>query len=134
MAIAWQESLATGIRDIDDQHKELFKRVNALLEACSGGKGKEGIPGLLAFLTDYVVTHFGAEEAYMERFAYPDAAAHKALHAEFTASIAAFSNDLARQGPNLNLTVTVNRLVVDWLIRHIGKMDKTLGAFLAGRF
>ncbi|HUW65134.1 MAG TPA: bacteriohemerythrin [Spirochaetia bacterium] len=133
MAIQWQESLATGFKEIDDQHKELFKRVNALLDAYSGGRGKDQIPKVLEFLTDYVVTHFGTEESYMDRHSYPDATAHKALHSEFTKSVAVFKADLAKQGANLNLTVTINRLVVDWLIRHIGKVDKALGAFLVGK-
>jgi len=130
MAIMWQPSLATGVKEIDDQHKELFQRVNTLLEACSGGRGKDEIPGLLDFLTDYVHVHFAAEQGYMDRHGYPDAPAHKKLHAEFTKSVAAFKADLAGQGANLNLTVTINRLVVDWLVQHIGKMDKALGAFL----
>ncbi|HUW64806.1 MAG TPA: bacteriohemerythrin [Spirochaetia bacterium] len=103
MAIQWQESLATGIREIDDQHKELFHRVNALLDACSEGRGKGQIPTLLEFLADYVVTHFSTEENYIALHSYPDAASHKALHAEFTKSVAALQVDLAKQGANLNL-------------------------------
>ena len=29
------EDLATGVNKIDNQHKELFKRINNLLEACN---------------------------------------------------------------------------------------------------
>ena len=29
--------------------------------------------------------------------------------------------------------MTINRLVVDWLLRHIGKINKALGSFLAGK-
>jgi len=133
MAITWQQNLATGIQEIDEQHKELFRRVNALLEACSGGRGKDEVPRVLDFLSDYVRVHFSAEESYMDRHGYPDAAAHKALHSEFQKSVASFRGELAAHGANLNLTVTVNRLVVDWLIQHIGKMDKALGRFLEGK-
>ena len=41
MSIEWSNSLATGVTEIDDQHREIFNRVNRLSEACSEGKGKE---------------------------------------------------------------------------------------------
>ena len=62
MAIEWRESLATGHEEIDNQHKELFKRFNNLLTACNKGKGNEEVGNLLKFLSDYVVSHFAAEE------------------------------------------------------------------------
>ena len=41
MAILWDDSLATGNDLIDGQHKELFSRVNGLLEACTRADGRE---------------------------------------------------------------------------------------------
>ncbi len=35
MAIEWTMGLSTGVDEIDDQHKELFKRINRLLDACN---------------------------------------------------------------------------------------------------
>jgi len=36
MALEWTDDLATGSEVIDYQHKELFKRINFLMEACRG--------------------------------------------------------------------------------------------------
>ncbi len=36
--IEWTVDLSISIEKIDNQHKELFKRVNMLLEACKIGK------------------------------------------------------------------------------------------------
>ncbi|MHB9035807.1 MAG: hemerythrin domain-containing protein, partial [Armatimonadota bacterium] len=58
MAVQWTPDLAVGVREIDDQHRELFKRVNDLLEAMSKGKGRDEIAKVVAFLGNYVVTHF----------------------------------------------------------------------------
>ena len=41
MAIEWSSNLATGVPEIDSQHREIFTRVNRLSTACSEGKGKE---------------------------------------------------------------------------------------------
>jgi len=38
MAIEWTNDLATGVSEIDYQHKELFRRINSLLDACREGK------------------------------------------------------------------------------------------------
>ncbi len=31
MEIQWNDNLATGVEKIDDQHKEIFRRVNRLI-------------------------------------------------------------------------------------------------------
>ena len=62
MAIEWTEDLATGVNKIDNQHKELFKRINNLLEACNQGRGKNEVEKVIKFLDDYVIIHFSEEE------------------------------------------------------------------------
>ena len=58
VAIEWTADLATGVDEIDNQHKELFQRINNLLEACNHGKGKEEVKKVISFLEDYVITTF----------------------------------------------------------------------------
>ena len=58
MAIQWNEELATGVLEIDNQHKEIFARINRLLEASSQGKGKQEVGRMIDFLGDYVISHF----------------------------------------------------------------------------
>ncbi|TDA70564.1 MAG: bacteriohemerythrin [Clostridia bacterium] len=129
----WSNSLATGVGEIDSQHKELIERVNKLLEACNQGRGKEEVGGIIKFLEDYVVTHFGTEERFMARYAYPEAAAHKQQHAEFVKNFGELKSQFAADGPSLQFVMRVNRVVVDWLINHISKVDKALGAYLKTR-
>ena len=65
MAIEWTEDLATGVPEIDAQHKELFSRINRLLEACNQGQGRAEVGKTLAFLEEYVLIHFSTEEKIM---------------------------------------------------------------------
>jgi hemerythrin len=130
MAIQWDQSLSVGIDKIDNQHKELFNRVNALLDACNQGKGKQVVGEIIDFLGDYVVTHFGAEERYMQQYNYPDYGAHKAMHDGFIDSFGQLKKKFESEGPGIQLVLQTNRTVVDWLIKHIGNTDKALGAFL----
>lgn len=133
MAMAWMQGLATGVAVIDEQHRGLFQKVNALLDACQQGKGKDEIGQVLDFLKDYTVTHFRAEEGLMTAYQYPDVAAHKAKHAVFIENIdqlrARFEND----GASSDVILATNRFVVDWLLNHIRIEDSKVGAFLRPR-
>ena len=130
MAIEWTPDLAVGVEEIDNQHKELFKRVDSLLVAMRDGKGKDEIGTIVTFLQDYVVTHFGAEEAYMARYFYPGQVQHKAEHTRFVKDFLDLKSSLEAGGSGSTFIVMINRQVGDWLRSHIGKTDKALGEFL----
>lgn len=67
MNLNWDNNLATGIVNIDNQHKELFDRINKLLIAMKEGKGKDEVIGTLNFLEDYVIKHFTEEEEIQKK-------------------------------------------------------------------
>jgi hemerythrin len=133
MAIEWSEDLATGVNEIDNQHKELFKRINNMLEACNQGKGKEEVDKVIKFLEDYVVTHFTAEEKYMTTFDYPEYSAHKSQHLWFIENFSGLKRKIETEGVGVHIVILTNNLVVDWLINHIRKLDKALGGFLKAK-
>jgi hemerythrin len=130
MAIKWHESLSVGVPEIDQQHQELFRRLNQLLEACNQGKGKESVRELVNFLQAYVVEHFAAEEKLQKQHGFPGYAEHRAKHADFVRAAGELKFTLEEQGPTLPFIIAVNKTVVDWLVQHIGKMDKEFGRFL----
>lgn len=84
------EDLSAGVGIIDDQHKELFKRINTLLSAMSHGKGEERVAGVSGFFSDYVVTHFSTEERYMVAYGYPGLQAHKGEHDSYVEKLSDF--------------------------------------------
>lgn len=122
--IVWNQSLETGIASIDNQHKELIKRINDFLDACMKQKGKEEINAVLNFLGDYTVQHFRDEEAMHNSSGYAKAAAHKFQHDKFIMDFKALRQLFDREGPSLGVTLTTNKTVVDWLINHINGSDK----------
>jgi hemerythrin len=127
--LEWTDDLATGSELIDKQHKELFKRINSLLEACRQGKGKSEINGLMQFLDDYVITHFSEEEQYMQKYAYPGYAKHKAEHLQFIIDFRKLKNEFENDGPDFYLVMRTKEMVVRWLLDHIRKVDRALGDF-----
>lgn len=133
MAITWHESLSVGVLEIDEQHQELFRRLNQLLQACNQGKGKDSVRELVSFLQEYVVEHFAAEEKLQRAAGFPGYAEHRAKHTEFMRAVGELKFTLEEQGPTLPFIVAVNKVVLDWLTQHISKMDKEFGRFLAAR-
>ena len=130
MSIEWTPDLAVGLTVIDDQHKELYRRIDQLMEACNQGKGKEVVSDTLKFLEEYVVTHFSNEEAYMRRFAYPEYNEHKTNHTYYINSLKQLKDILAQKGPGIELVVKTNVVVIEWLNNHIRMMDTKLAGFL----
>lgn len=130
MAMQWADSLSVGVREIDNQHKELIAQINKLLQAMGQGKGRDEIGKVVKFLEDYVVQHFAAEEKYMSKYGYPQSGSHKAEHLAFTRDFASLKKEYEKEGATGQVVIQVQRRVGDWLISHIGKIDKSLGAFL----
>lgn len=130
MGIEWRQSLSTGIEEIDNQHKELFDRVNKLFDSCNQHKGKEEVGEIVKFLEDYVVTHFRDEEKIMEKYSYPEIKPHKELHQQFIKDFLTLKDCFQKEGPTTHFVITMNRTVVDWLIKHVGNIDKSLGKYI----
>jgi hemerythrin-like metal-binding protein len=125
----WTERLSVGVETIDAQHRELFASINALLNS-SGTAIPSEIPKVVAFLEDYVTNHFGMEEIYMRRLSYPGYPFHKGEHVSFITEFYDLRDELDAGGSSPELAERMGRFFGDWLVNHIGKVDKALGAFL----
>lgn len=133
MTMKWTEDLSVGVGIIDTQHKELFATADALLGAVDRGEGHGEVTKVITFLEEYVENHFQMEEMYMKRYSYPDYPQHKMEHTAFIGDFYDLRQELDNDGVTPDLTVRLANRVGDWLVNHIGRMDKALGAFLRGR-
>ena len=71
MSLQWTKALSVGISEIDDQHKELFGRINKMLNIIVESSEIDETGKVIDFLDEYVVSHFATEEGLMKRFDYP---------------------------------------------------------------
>lgn len=131
MSITWDASLATGHADIDDQHRELFSRIDQLLHAMKTGRGRAEVSSVVAFLDAYVLEHFGNEERLMKARRFPAIDAHLLEHRKFVAALATLRADLDRDGPGTLLVIRVNHHLLEWLRDHIHVRDRALAEWLA---
>jgi hemerythrin len=133
----WSESLSVGNAVIDNQHKELFDRINDLVAAIKQKTCKYKIGDVIKFLDDYIIFHFGEEEKIMRKYKYPGYPEHKAEHRIFLENFQKLKVELpklegGKKTGSYDLSVETNQVVVDWILSHIINVDKKLGEFLKG--
>lgn len=129
----WHPSLSVGIELIDEQHKEWFNRAERLFDAGKKGQAKEYIGELLEFLDSYTKKHFADEEKYMRELNYPGLEEQKKAHASFIAQLAKLRQDYESSGGSLTVIINANKMVIDWLTKHISNMDRQIGEYARSR-
>lgn len=125
----WSERWSVGVDTVDAQHRELFAAINSLLRE-DGNPSPPDLGGILSFLEEYVSSHFGLEELYMRRLAYPGFPSHKGEHVAFINGYYDLREEFDGNGATPELAERMGRYMGDWLVNHIGNVDKALGAFL----
>lgn len=133
MAYSWDKSLETGNASIDEQHKSIINAINALLDACSQGKGRNELEPTLKFLQDYVVKHFNDEEKLQLKYNYPEYKAHKEKHEAFKKVVIEIVDEFNKSGASIQLVAKVNSSIAGWLITHIKSEDKKVAIHIKGK-
>ena len=133
MPFLWLDALSIGNETIDEQHKQLIKKINEFMDACKSNRGIHEIENSLNFLVDYTVKHFTAEESIQFRNIYPGYSEHKKIHEDFKAKVADIVNKFKKEGPTPTMMNTFNFEVGVWVMDHIAKEDKKIGEFLRSK-
>ena len=121
--LEWEEKYSVGVKELDDQHKQLFAVINELLDAIDSNKTKERIDIIINGLVEYKTFHFDTEEKYFKKFNYKEAEDHIAKHKEFNAKFEA----LRKKYPNgytVEFSFELADFLEDWLINHLMTLDQ----------
>lgn len=118
----WEEKFSVGIRSIDDQHKELFKLLDSLLEAMKLGQGLIVASQIIMELESFAIVHFQKEEFFFQRFNYSGAAEHIFEHNFYIEKIASLKSEL--KSGKITLTLELYIFLKDWIEHHILIVDK----------
>jgi hemerythrin len=129
----WTEDLSVGVKEVDDQHKELIRRMNAFFTAIEMGYGNEEVLRVLEFLGSYVATHFRDEESLQVRCNFPRYAEHRALHKGFIEDIKKIKQDIQESGFTVMTKTLMGSTLTTWLVLHISKEDKAIGSHMRSR-
>ena len=133
----WKEKYKIGILVIDEQHQELFSRVEDFVQAIRQEglwKGKiETVKETMVFMQEYVVTHFNYEEKYQQQLGYPDYEKHHHIHEAFKADIQGMATKFAKEGYQEEAVQALAGRLLAWLINHVVATDQKMAQYVTGR-
>lgn len=131
LSITWDPSFVTGIKSIDQQHRQLFLLITELHNELHGPRNLLALREVIKGLAYYTRTHFTDEEALMAVHDYPLLAAHQAQHQHFVAKVEEFEEKLAANDPMLDHEI--GSFLREWLAKHILHTDKQYVEYLKER-
>jgi len=118
----WEEKYSVGIQSIDNQHKEIFKYLNELLQAMKEGKAENVTTRIVLELTKYAKIHFQKEEFFFQRFNYSETIEHMREHQLFIEKVESFKSEF--KAGKITLTFELLSFLKDWIDHHIMEVDK----------
>ncbi|WP_051249704.1 bacteriohemerythrin [Maridesulfovibrio zosterae] len=125
--LEWHDGLNLGVKEIDDQHKELISIINKVLKAFKDGENEKSIDLLLKQLREYTIHHFSSEEKYMEKIDYPDFNEHRQLHRQLKERVKSLQS--ARFHKEDIEIDQIKALLSKWLIHHILREDYKIAQY-----
>lgn len=126
--IQWNDELSVGVDAIDDQHKELIRIANGLMNAVDKGADQRVVNNVITRLRAYTVFHFNSEEKLMEKYHFPHRGQHEVEHRRLKADVKRFQRTLYEKD-DLTPESVLNFLKI-WLLKHILSTDREFAKFI----
>ena len=121
LKILWNDSLATGVKAIDQEHRALIDLYNSLLDSVLQGRSQSITAGKLERLVQFTVDHFAEEERLMTESGYPELESHRELHLRIQEKVRELASRFEREGTVIDSDALV--LLKEWVVDHTLKSD-----------
>jgi len=119
--LAWRPEYSVGVKDLDDQHKELIRIMNEVMTCINNVPSEKRISAITDHLVAYKKDHFATEEMYFEKFKFSGGKAHTMAHKAFDAQVNAMKKEHADDP--IAFAFSLVDFLEDWLLIHLDKMD-----------
>lgn len=116
-----------GYAEIDAQHRRMVYLLANASQALRDGADRNAVQGMFDEYVAYTQFHFRSEERLMQQQGYARRAQHMQIHATLLSQLATLQRNFADDDPQGTLAAAY-----EWLLAHIERSDKDLGAFLRG--
>lgn len=127
--IVLTKDMEVGVPKIDVQHKELIDRLNAVTAMGTKSVSREETQKTLDFLGDYIIKHFGDEEALQKQSGYPKYEWHRGQHQLYVTEFQKLKREFQANGISAKFTLDLNNSIINWIVRHIKTVDVELGKY-----
>jgi hemerythrin len=124
--LKWDETMTTGIANLDEQHKWLIEQFNGLLVAVAEGHEYEEIGKMLDSLQFYAKWHFEREEHCMETYRCPIAEKNRQSHQAFTTHFDHLYHHYQTTALDQQLLYSTITELAEWINEHIRGIDTHL--------
>jgi hemerythrin len=118
--LKWEKRYELGMRQFDEHHQHLVALINELHRCSLDDSSCQALEKVTDQLVRYTDYHFSAEEAAMERAAYPGLDEHRAEHRKFTEMALAFQQEFHT---GHDIVVDLLSFLGNWLFDHILETD-----------
>ncbi len=129
----WKDKYELGVPLIDEQHKELFRRVEVFIQTVRSSAAWDEKIGkvneTLEFMKVYVVEHFNAEEGYQRSIEYPGYDMHKKIHDGMVSYGLSVSEEYEKSGCVEKLMLQFAGKLLAWLINHVAADDQNIASY-----
>ena len=121
----WDPSiLSVNVKEMDEEHKELISKMNALHVVHAKNASKEEIMVFFMDFVKYALKHFSDEEDYMKSINYSGLENHKTIHAKLVDKVLQYREEFVKTG---KLTDDFFKFLATWLRAHIRGNDMLYG-------
>ncbi len=124
--IKFEQKHNLGIKEIDNQHKEIYNSLNHLYEIHQ--KNKKEVLNEFESLLQLLKIHFQTEENFMKRHKAVEFITHKLEHERFIEKYFIYFKNFKENEPTLDTDVLLS--IRNWLDIHFEKRDIKLQALV----
>ena len=124
----WKDAYRIGNDVIDEQHEELFHRIEKLLMMARSAdleENRKQCEHMLDYLVEYTDFHFNSEEALQNRRNYVDYEPHKKIHQEFRNTVMVYRQRIREDFSAAMLKRFLGTLLT-WLTVHVQGCDQKI--------
>ena len=126
MLLEWNESLETGVEQIDGDHRGLISLANRIHAAAEAGD-RDAVTDLILDFSNYCDDHFVMEEEFMRDISYPKRMEHKRDHDQMLADL---DKIMEKVRHNLDASAVMAEFIFRWTANHVMVIERDLAEFV----
>jgi len=130
--IEWQNEYTVGVKELDDQHRNLLNTINTLLEEQRDKYEAAKFSPALSSIIHYAYTHFATEERYLLQVHFPNLKQHVLEHIDFIMKTVGLALRIESSSGD-ELRIELLRYLKEWYSYHVLGTDRHYIPFLASK-